>query len=217
MALVGEVVYLDEHHIESKWVVYGVRLPGGVIRYVGLTTQGPVRRFYYNHLRSAYSDNAKSAFYDWMRKYDKTSFEVVVLSVCIEGDYDSLFNLEIYWIDHYRSTHGSLSDKKTENYLLNHMDGGQGVFLSGEDHWNYGKTRPQETKDKISQTRKKRKIGVWNAGLRLPQYDGPGNNFFGKNHTDETRLKMSKSSHKRWHTSTGKFKDTCNWCVSETT
>lgn len=212
MALDHRIIYPDEHHIDSKWVIYGVRLVGQHIRYVGMTTQGPVRRFYYNHLQDAYVNNKNTAFYKWMRKYQPEDFEVVILSVCFEDDYESLMNLETYWIHHYREIHGSLSDRKTKGYVLNQTDGGLGVSAFGEDHWNYGRTRPQETRDKISKTRKERGITVWNSGKKMPQYEGEGNPFYGQSHTDETRLKMSKSSHNRWHTSRGVVKDSCAWC-----
>lgn len=208
----GEVIYLDEHHIDSTWVVYGVRLVGRDIRYIGLTTQGPTRRFFYNHKRKAYLENQDGVFYDWLRKYSIEDFEVVVLSVCFKEDYNSLNLLEQYWIDYYRNINGDLKNRKTNSYLLNVADGGLGHVYSGEDHWNYGKLRPQSTREKISLTRKERNISPWNKGKSLPNISGQNNPYYGKQHSDEVREKMSKSSHNRWHESKGIYKESCRWC-----
>ena len=206
------LVQSDEHYIDSTWVVYGVRLVGGIVRYVGLTTQGVVRRFFYNHKRKAYLEGQAGAFYDWLRKYSIDDFEVVILSVCFEGDYESLNLLEQYWIDQFRGEFGSLKDRVTINYLLNQADGGQGHVSTGEDHWNYGLARPQETRDRISQTRLARKIPSWSAGKSRPELLGSGNPFYGKNHSEDTRDRMSQSSHNRWHTSRNITKAACKWC-----
>lgn len=78
----------------------------------------------------------------------------------------------------------------------------------GENHWNYGKTRPDEVKEKI----KKSNIGVkrsdstkqkvsesmkeqYKNGKVSPLKDlnkqGENNPFYGKHHSEETKLKIS--------------------------
>ena len=60
--------------------------------------------------------------------------------------------------------------------LVNIADGGESTALSGELNGMYGKKHSDETKKKISDSRK-------------DKYFGENNHFYGKHHTEEARKK----------------------------
>ena len=66
--------------------------------------------------------------------------------------------------------------------LCNIVDGGENTSLSGEDSYWYGKHHTEETKRKISESRKEM------------DYSGEKNSFYGKHHTEETRKILSEKA-----------------------
>lgn len=89
--------------------------------------------------------------------------------------------------------------------LYNTSDGGEGASgLSGNKSYWFGKSRPQETKNKISKARK-------------GKYKGKKAGFYGKKHTKETKNKMSEikkksaigNKNKLGKTHTEEFKKVC--------
>lgn len=70
---------------------------------------------------------------------------------------------------------------------------GYGKSYSGEKHWNFGRTTPQDVKDKIRKSKlgdkhteeSKKKMSEKRQGERHP--------MFGKHHTDSTRKQMSRN------------------------
>ena len=65
--------------------------------------------------------------------------------------------------------------------LVNIADGGESTALSGELNGMYGKKHSDETKKKISDSRK-------------DKYFGENNHFYGKHHTEEARKKISEKA-----------------------
>ena len=82
------------------------------------------------------------------------------------------FDLEVWYIREYRDIIGY--------ELVNISDGGEGCVLCGELNSFYGKHHSEETKRKISDSKKGKCLGK----------DNP---FYGKHHTEESIEKISKA------------------------
>lgn len=85
-------------------------------------------------------------------------------------DEETAFGLEVWYIREYRDIIGY--------NLVNIDDGGTGCALCGENNPFYGKYHTEETKYKISKSRK-------------GKYCGEENHNYGKNFSEETKKKMS--------------------------
>ena len=87
---------------------------------------------------------------------------------------DVALDLECWYIHEYKYVIGY--------DLCNIVDGGESTSLSGEDSYWYGKHHTEETKRKISESRKEM------------DYSGEKNSFYGKHHTEETRKILSEKA-----------------------
>jgi hypothetical protein len=85
---------------------------------------------------------------------------------------------------------------KSDKYMNMAYANPNGCFgrnMSGESHPSYGKTRNEDTRNKIAQTLKdKYKRGVITSPFSRLSFEGEKNGFFGKHHTEETKQKMRK-------------------------
>lgn len=72
-------------------------------------------------------------------------------------------------------------------------DGQFGISMNGEEHPQYGKPVPEETKRKISNTLKERYAkGEITSPFAGKDNTGENNGFYGRKHSEETKAKMSK-------------------------
>jgi group I intron endonuclease len=128
-----------------------------------------------------------------IKKYGRENFAKVILEIC--SSLEELSKREIYWIE------------KTKAVKLgyNISKGGKGG----------NKNHTDKTKEKISKTRKQKKIIPWNKGKkglqvawnkgltkdideRIKEYakkiSGKNHGMYGKHHTEESKQKISKNS-----------------------
>jgi NUMOD3 motif len=70
---------------------------------------------------------------------------------------------------------------------------GYGKSYSGEKHWNYGRTTPQNVKDKIGKSKLGDKHTEESKMKMSKQRQGDLHPMFGRHHTDDTRKQMSKN------------------------
>lgn len=104
------------------WIIYGLRenVEGSKYRYIGYTTKGVETR-----LRLHKNDSKKKTtpVGSWISSVDY-NITMEIIEACPVGDIDYIFEREIYWIEHFRTLQGSLSDKLTPDYLKNFQNGG---------------------------------------------------------------------------------------------
>lgn len=99
------------------------------------------------------------------------------VAVCIlhdNLDEQTSLDLECWYIHEYKYVIGY--------DLCNIVDGGESTSLKGEDAYWYGKHHTEETKQKISKSRKEK------------DYSGESNPFYGKRHSEETRKLLSEKA-----------------------
>lgn len=183
----------------KSWVIYGIRLnkDNSTYRYIGLTTTRLSERF------TVHKDDSKagtSPVNRWLRKHASEGFLVEVLTEVEPGDYDSLNELEYFWIAIFRQL---LGDRLQTPYsMLNIEDGGKSSPMDKEtrdkisESLNQYYTSP-EVRQKISET----SVDRWTDERRF-SWSGEGNPAYGKRGEDchnfgltrseETRAKMSK-------------------------
>lgn len=106
----------------------------------------------------------------WKRTVKKHGYHIKILKENLY--WSEACELEKYMIQFY-----GRKDKKLGT-LVNQTDGGDG--FSGGTPWNKGICLPDEIRKKVSDTLK-------------GKYTGELNPFFGKQHSDETKIKMKKA------------------------
>lgn len=135
-------------------------------------------RFYNGHRKFLIKNNhANKHLQRSWNKYGEENFEFSIIEKCKE---DCLNEREIYWINYYNSSN---------------MEYGYNKTLGGD-----GGTFNEEIRKKMSISRKGRI--PWNKGIPLSDEhklklsilgSGEGNPFYGKQHTIETKQKISNS------------------------
>lgn len=213
--------------------IYGLHLDDGVIRYVGLTTQGVKRRFDV-HLRAATKESTLPV-YRWMRKYGLENIRFTVLDTLEEENIHLLPDLEMHHIATQRLAGGA---------DLNCTDGGEGLW--GYKHTEEscakmsaakkGKPMSAEHRAKISASHKgkcmsveaRAKISAALTGRTLSEEHKANiskprsaeTRAKGKPKSAEHRAKMSaakkgkpnKSNHTRFHTNRNIVNLACVFC-----
>lgn len=127
----------------STFVIYGLYVANGDIRYVGLTTRVAVRLR--QHQRAA-ATGVNLPVYRWMRKHGEDSVCIRILSYALT--FDDLKRCEMWWIAELKSI---------GHELLNLTDGGEGVLgwkHSAETRariaaGQLGRTASMETREKL--------------------------------------------------------------------
>lgn len=131
------------------------------------------------------------------KKYGKTFFDTEVLEWC--SNQEELNEKEVYWIDKYNAV--------KSNAFYNILIGG--YSLKGMSNPNYGKHPTEETRKKMSESQRKKKlsdeakkhISEGHIGTRHSEETkkkmscsakGEKNPNYGKHPSEETRKKMSK-------------------------
>lgn len=123
--------------------------------YIGQTIQRMKVR-----LNSHFNTSRSPMIHNALNKYGRDGFKINILCEC--SSKEELNKMEKYYIKYYDSTNRSIG--------YNISSGGDGTF---------GYRHTQESKDKMSKTRK---------GM----FSGKNNHFYGKKHSYETKLKMRK-------------------------
>ena len=146
-----------------------------------------------------------------IRKYGKDNFQVFMLEevdtweiACRrERHYIRLY--DTYKINGYNMTlggdgqYGLIHSEKTRMKMsASHI--GKGC---GPDNPMYGKPGPMRGRKQSNESREKLSVSCkgrvpWNKGKKCPQLSGERNGFFGKRHSDETKVKilLSRSDYK---------------------
>jgi group I intron endonuclease len=106
-------------------------------------------------------------------KYGESCFKFTIIRECDESE---LNVLEIYYIDEYKSF------CKENGYNLTY--GGEGTS---------GHTLSEETKIRIGSFHKGKEISQKQRDSLREQFTGEGNPFYGKEHSEETKRKISEA------------------------
>jgi group I intron endonuclease len=216
----GVIHLIADNKGQKSWTVYMHQNKTNGKRYIGITSKSPEKRWgnggigYKKHTR----------FWNAIQKYGWNNFDHVILFNNIE--HKLACDIEKQLIREFKT--------KDPQCGYNLTDGGEGVTgfspseetrkklseklqgennpnygqhkTAGEKHFLYGKSRPEETKKKISETRKIRdysgpKSPNWGRKfseevkekIKVNHADFSGENsaWFGRNHTDESKKKMS--------------------------
>lgn len=134
------------------------------------------------------------------RSFNKYGFDKHTFEIVEECDLSILNERERYWQEYYDVLNGGLNSRLTET-----------KDKSGR--------LSQETKDKISKNRKGKRVGAipWNTGIELSDEHkakiskvtkGENNPMYGKNHSEETKAKISEANKGRKHTEEANAKKT---------
>lgn len=151
---------------ESLCVIYALHLGDGVYRYVGLTRLGAAGRLR-THRKIARQGRIDAPVYRWMRKHGWDTVQIDVLEeVATPHELD---DREVFWI----------AELLSEGYdLLNCTAGGGGMRVVSEEV--------------------RAKLGYWRGRRMSPdagnRRTGEKHHFYGRQHTAETRAKMSANN-----------------------
>lgn len=192
--------------MKDNYIVYMHISPNNK-RYIGITSQKNVKRRWNNG--HGYRNNAY--FWRAINKYGWDNFEHIIIAKELTKEEAEWLEIELIKIwdsinpnkGYNISLGGSSNGKHSEETKKKIGESSKGRCVGEKGYW-YGKHLPQETKEKISKSRKgqnlsqetKEKISIalsgenhWNYGKR-----GEGTPMFGKKHSDVTKEKMSKVS-----------------------
>lgn len=168
-------------------------------KYVGITKRGYMKRFQ-EHISYATKSNRHSLLYEDIRKFGVESFTVSLLEDNISDD--DAEAKESYYIEKYNTYY--LGSDDGYNMTL----GGHGVSgyvptedcLSKRSHSMKGHKFSQSRNEKIRQAMLGREYKQeWRDALshaRMGRFTGEDNPFFGRQHTQDTKSKISSSKTK---------------------
>ena len=156
--------------------------------YVG-KSNNPSKRWM-RHKRIANNKEKYKKFFSYLHsallKYKTENFSFFIIGKYIEEN--DAFIGEKFWISYL---------KEIECNLYNLTDGGEGVSGAkinfGINNSNYGKKITEERRKFLSELAKNRKISKETRNKMSLSSMGDKNPFYGKNHTQESKDKISKS------------------------
>lgn len=154
-------------------------------KYVGITKFNIEKRFS-QHIYSSVNRNSNYRIHSAIRKYGKDNFKCYLIDICEKKD---ALNREQFYIKLF-NTFKSGYNMNEGGYGLLHLSEESKLKLSRNNYWRgkrrngnknpmFGKCHSEETKKKISETRKKLKYN---------------NGWLGKKHSEETKQKISKAN-----------------------
>jgi group I intron endonuclease len=147
--------------------------------YIGKTVKDDISDRFNEHISNGRNISGASKIAKSLREYGSLNHIITILEQC---DNDLLLRQEQYWIDKLNTLHIGLNIKneflnKERNYWGNFEKAMQN--LSNNDVWNKGISPKEETRKKISKTKKKKNdLGLYKN--------------FGHSHTEETKQKLSE-------------------------
>ena len=150
-------------------IIYRYSNPFNSHGYTGKTERSLEKRDRERFWKSASHDS--KALKNAIAKYGKEYFTLEVIQDGIM--HPEVLNIrERYWIRYFDDFHNG----------YNRTEGGDGVRVFGKNNHMFGKSHSDETKQKISETRKRNKLAA-----------GENNPMFGRKHSDETCQKISET------------------------
>ena len=200
------------------WYIYGISLDidDAPIRYVGLSRR-PLSYRLEEHIREV-ARSRLLPLYFWMEKYLDIGFRIFPIELIPSGDEDLLFEREIFWISHYRTSQGDLKSGDSDFNILNVSDGGKSYVRYGDEHHLFGKGHLIAGENNPNYGNGKKISGERNPCFGLFGEDHPAYNY---RHTPETREKIAASkrgkhnpgNHTRYHVKRGiSSPETCIDC-----
>jgi len=90
-----------------------------------------------------------------------------------------------------------IDDDRIENLQVMSISEHMKLHNSGEKHPMYGKPRTEETKARLSESKKGKKINISDEARELMRNSGERNGMFGRKHSEETRKKMAEKAKNR--------------------
>jgi group I intron endonuclease len=168
--------YFIGSHINKGMRIYIITNTINGKQYVGMTSKTLDCRFS-GHKADA-RRNKPWRLHKALRKYGEDNFKIDLLEETNASNLDELGRIETYYIEKL----------KPEYNMSLGGEGNRGVDMSGEKNGMFNKHHTQESREKMSANRKGKGA---RPGELNPRYGKPGT-FAGKQHTEETKLKMSK-------------------------
>ena len=148
--------------------------------YIGQSINVKKRIWKHKSIAKTNNYNKENNFYNDINSYGIETFELIILEVC---DVSLLDIRERYWIQKLNTI-----EPNGYNILL----GGHKLFKNENPF--YGKHHTDETKNKISNKNKNRKISKEEREMRQRINSKENNPFYGKHHTDETKNKIKQTN-----------------------
>ena len=169
----------EETNKENKWCVYVHTNKVNGKKYIGITCQNPEDRW-----RNGEGYKNSFIFYKAIKKYTWDGFEHEILYSNISEK--EAKEKEVELIALYKT---NCCKYKEPYYGYNMTDGGEGTI---------GWTPSEETRKKISESRKKLYLSDSPPQMNLPHYKGEGHPMFGRHHTEEAKRKVSVANKGRF-------------------
>jgi hypothetical protein len=166
---------------EKKWYVYTLNDPETHIPfYVGKGQRYRMYNHYYNTKKHKIP-NGNFRLYEKIKSIiineESIEYKIVFSSNNEKEAYDKEFQL--------------IQEIGIDN--LCNLFLGHGKTYSGEKHWNFGRTTPQNVKDKIGKSKLGDKHTEESKKIMSRKRQGEDHPMFGHHHTDDTKNQMSKN------------------------
>jgi len=172
--------------------IYKITSPSGRV-YIGQSRNIEHRFRRYKRLHKSNSTQVRLT-----RSFKKYGVDNHTLEIIEECEFNQLNIRERFWQDHYDVLKGGLNCILTKtNVLPRIMSEETRLKRSGKNHWNYGKTVTEETKEKMSKSAIGRKLSKETRKKLSEVRKGEKNHFYGKKHSIKSKLKQKEKALKR--------------------
>jgi len=173
--------------------IYKITSPSGRI-YVGQSRDIKTRFNRYKKMHK--SNSTQIRLWRSFKKYKPENHKFEIIERC---EIENLNEKERYWQDKYRvlSKKGLNCILQETNILPKKCSKEYLSKRSGKNHWFFGKKHNQETKIKMSNSAKLKKVSEETKKKLSLIRKGSNNSFYGKKHSQETKKKQSESAKNR--------------------
>lgn len=132
------------------------------------------------------------------RSFEKYGIDTHIFEIIEECVFDLLNIKERYWQDYYNVLIEGLNCILTETDILPRIESKETrLKRSGENHWNFGGTFSESTKQKMKSAKLGKPLSLETKKKLSLINQGENNNFYGKKHSKETKNKQSESAKNR--------------------